>query len=1157
VWSAIGKHLLTGETLQSFRTFLTTIHTPKQLVQIIDELGEYKIATHILVAHAHKHPKAFSYIEISPVTPPLREAFVLPEHSETGLATLASDISRTSVEEANQKLCSATGLSPEGLLKEYEELYRKAPSIHAEIQLVKFYEENPSTNPPKFIGSSEKTCYLCNLFVERHGRFTVSKSCPKLYPRWTVPTIVCNSGIEVERYNQIVNDMASHLEDACASALEGQSPASPAPEGRISTTAAPIVAAQDKSISATAAAMLAVPDQNINTTPRVRSQPTLNIPDFGKEHIVAKSPRSIPDFAKENLVTPDFSKEISVAKSQLTTPSITKGKTVAASRLENIMATPRLNTPDFGKDNLMLAMSPHLDTQDSRVASPHIDQENISRTPTRTPTRSPALTTRLSKESTLCVVSPRPSQDSRAVSPFSCKSETCEAKDFIHKTYEDSPPTTPKAYEDSPPTSPKATIPSEFDFDSPKSITPLSNRDGVRLSPTPSTHSLYKLHSPIQPPPQAWSDLSTPPPSPDQIPLPPLPPSGFTSRIGTPNIPGGVTLPSSPPPSPDEIPLPTSGTSTRVTTPLPNLRGGGVVLPSSALGSAIRSIPGSRVASSELYSLPTRDRLPSVPYTEALTEPSTIPLPISTASSRMSSPLPPSTKGTPERKIGLGLGLGLGLRGGHGGVGSEPLSTPGDELAGGVSLFGLPNIKSIDLPGMMPGMTVKKKKSSRSNPDIFEDKAVKKKSSKDEGEVRRRKSSGDSGVRRKKSDDSTAGVHRKKRREEKEDTEVRRKKSYDESGNLEVKKKRSSREESASRDPGPRESFMSVGDASMKVQISKPGIITPNPEDLLNPRSARSRDQSRHRSREVKRESSRHQSRDQSRAPTTHDPSIDDRGRADHLQPALKCSERLQSLSSERMGNIQLQPSPAKLATPTKSPQYVPSPIKKSPLNEAKLSHAALLRGGAVSPKLAQRPPLTDITSSQSPSPSPSVVAQRRLEKGKFPAPLSATTSLTTTSLTSASLSASATSDFLASPLSRPVRAPLGALNLTIERTQQLEPEYTIYLASNYSPKLGMGDKVFSGRITGAGAKEEKGEMLQCRGFKMRSTLRARRTPGARKDTLRVHEVRKTSDQMVIDIIFPDAVVRMHVWWDEDAQSAVGSGTPGMGAAKGRTSVAA
>ncbi|KAL8658085.1 MAG: hypothetical protein Q9226_001289 [Calogaya cf. arnoldii] len=59
--------------------------------------------------------------------------------------------------------------------------------VHAEIQILLFYEQNPSLSRPRIIGSSKSACYLCNLFIQHHGKFQVPRSHGKLYDRWMLP----------------------------------------------------------------------------------------------------------------------------------------------------------------------------------------------------------------------------------------------------------------------------------------------------------------------------------------------------------------------------------------------------------------------------------------------------------------------------------------------------------------------------------------------------------------------------------------------------------------------------------------------------------------------------------------------------------------------------------------------------------------------------------------------------------------------------------------------------------------------------------------------------------------------------------------------------------------------------------------------------------
>ncbi|KAL8766740.1 MAG: hypothetical protein Q9209_006562 [Squamulea sp. 1 TL-2023] len=59
--------------------------------------------------------------------------------------------------------------------------------VHAEIQLLLFYQQATPLNRPRIIGSSKSACYLCDLFIQRHGQFQVPRTHGRLYDRWIIP----------------------------------------------------------------------------------------------------------------------------------------------------------------------------------------------------------------------------------------------------------------------------------------------------------------------------------------------------------------------------------------------------------------------------------------------------------------------------------------------------------------------------------------------------------------------------------------------------------------------------------------------------------------------------------------------------------------------------------------------------------------------------------------------------------------------------------------------------------------------------------------------------------------------------------------------------------------------------------------------------------
>ena len=59
--------------------------------------------------------------------------------------------------------------------------------VHAEIQLLFFYELHPRYQRPRFICSSKSACYLCNLFFFLHSGFHVPRTHSRLYEKRTLP----------------------------------------------------------------------------------------------------------------------------------------------------------------------------------------------------------------------------------------------------------------------------------------------------------------------------------------------------------------------------------------------------------------------------------------------------------------------------------------------------------------------------------------------------------------------------------------------------------------------------------------------------------------------------------------------------------------------------------------------------------------------------------------------------------------------------------------------------------------------------------------------------------------------------------------------------------------------------------------------------------
>jgi len=84
--------------------------------------------------------------------------------------------------------------------------------VHGEVQLVMFYEQNPRNPPPRAIGSSKSACFLCDMFIRAHGRFGISSTHMKFYPRWTIPDVHWLDTQQLHRLRGVIDSMNSQLQ---------------------------------------------------------------------------------------------------------------------------------------------------------------------------------------------------------------------------------------------------------------------------------------------------------------------------------------------------------------------------------------------------------------------------------------------------------------------------------------------------------------------------------------------------------------------------------------------------------------------------------------------------------------------------------------------------------------------------------------------------------------------------------------------------------------------------------------------------------------------------------------------------------------------------------------------------------------------------------
>jgi hypothetical protein len=94
----------------------------------------------------------------------------------------------------------------------------KTRHVHAEVQILVYYEVRGSPIWPRVIGGSKEACFLCNSFIKAHGFFCVSKAHRQIYSQWTIPDLFHYSAEALSRLQSTLvavnRDVTSALEQA-------------------------------------------------------------------------------------------------------------------------------------------------------------------------------------------------------------------------------------------------------------------------------------------------------------------------------------------------------------------------------------------------------------------------------------------------------------------------------------------------------------------------------------------------------------------------------------------------------------------------------------------------------------------------------------------------------------------------------------------------------------------------------------------------------------------------------------------------------------------------------------------------------------------------------------------------------------------------------
>ena len=152
------------------------------IARTLTKLRWYSAVCRFLLQAARKY-SVFSRIRISAVE------FRAPDLPATELDSMTMNLIDSLLKGPKLKRLTSTSyeLSSHAIKDHIRQEATLTVPVHAEIQLLFYYERNSNDQPPRIICSSKKACFLCDLFFRIHGRFIVPSTHGRVYEKWALP----------------------------------------------------------------------------------------------------------------------------------------------------------------------------------------------------------------------------------------------------------------------------------------------------------------------------------------------------------------------------------------------------------------------------------------------------------------------------------------------------------------------------------------------------------------------------------------------------------------------------------------------------------------------------------------------------------------------------------------------------------------------------------------------------------------------------------------------------------------------------------------------------------------------------------------------------------------------------------------------------------
>lgn len=190
----------------------TNPSTRDYLPQAMSKLGRYfRIACDLISAARSPEYTLFRRISVRSIEEPQLNMAFIADHStrfDQAAQRFTQNPHRHFLHANNSALVSVARRKYESRISSPTALWK----VHAEIQLLLFYEGKPHVPRPRIIGSSKSACYLCDLFIQVHGEFGTPRTHGRLYDRWMLPEQSISQPAVNERLLSVIDEFNATLE---------------------------------------------------------------------------------------------------------------------------------------------------------------------------------------------------------------------------------------------------------------------------------------------------------------------------------------------------------------------------------------------------------------------------------------------------------------------------------------------------------------------------------------------------------------------------------------------------------------------------------------------------------------------------------------------------------------------------------------------------------------------------------------------------------------------------------------------------------------------------------------------------------------------------------------------------------------------------------